>query len=946
MSVNEYDSMYELLCAYVLGETCPEESARVEAALESSQELRSAREQLEQTIALVSSTLQGDESLSDSALASLVAAAAQSARAPGSRDYTSSGADSELTRVTEKPATLRLLRAAHWRVAAALLVALGGLWAFTNFQGDGPGLLMVAGLDASAPASESAAGSAPPSNAPSDGNGLVVGVASSPMKKSIALSESERRGGEVATGVLLESTASSAGRGVKPVMGFEGKAPQRENPPSRPVTPGAAAGPSSPGPAAPEASAVSRPSGVVPAGDALRGFNAGGRTESGGTAGTLAAQSPQPVPPGGGAANTSDLQVQLGLDRNQAESSTDKSSKYDGAGDAKIVLGSDDFFLGHADSEDSALLEGELDALGYIDGDEDLRRRAAKDARRQYSAEEIDGLTELYTTQVFDSCRRRPNESPRDMFFRFWGDNSPVLTAQDALSTFAADVDTASYTLARRYLKDGRLPTKAQVRTEEFVNYAKPDLPAPSDSTLSIHTELAPSLFGGRAALGPDGTSRMMLRVGIRGTEVSKSARKPLSLAFAIDVSGSMEEGGRLELVKHAIRLLVGQLRPGDQVGLVAYSREARVLLPMTDVKNHALIESALYPLVPNGGTNAEAGLKMAYELASTSLDVSTHTRVILLSDGVANIGQTDQNRINADVRTHRDAGIYLNTIGVGMNNHNDVFLEQLANKGDGICDYVDDQAAAKRAIVERFTGALVPIASDVKIQVEFDPSIVAQYRLLGYENRAVADADFRNDQVDAGEIGAGHQVVALYELDMAAGAAEGEIATIRLRWKAPKVAMQHPLEVEVTETSAVVNLASAASGFDASSVGYRRAVLTAQLAEFLRRSSHAREDSFAVLDDQCSKLAREVGDEDSVELANLVKRTIALGLPLQFLDRSGVDLAVEEYQRYLHMRAQIDEMENRQLDQEQIQNLERRNIELEQKLRDVIRAELVERNG
>jgi Ca-activated chloride channel family protein len=597
-----------------------------------------------------------------------------------------------------------------------------------------------------------------------------------------------------------------------------------------------------------------------------------------------------------------------------------------------------------ATAEQARGYRSHLNALGYTSFEvEDAREKAPK-----LSVEELQELADHRAERIYLECRRRPSESPRDMFFRFYGDNAFVPTQQDRLSTFAADVDTASYALARRYMEGGRLPTKAQIRTEEFVNYAKPDLPAPTEGALAIHTELAPSLFGGKKG-------RLMLRVGIRGQEVSANERKPLSLTFAIDVSGSMKEGQRLELVKHAIRLLVGQLHEGDKVGLVAYSREARMVLPMTDASERGLIESALHPLSPNGGTNAEAGLKMAYELALTSLDPAAHSRVILLSDGVANIGTTDQDRINQDVTRHREAGIYLNTIGVGMNNHNDVFLEQLANKGDGICDYVDDEAAARRAIVERFTGALIPIAGDVKIQVEFDPTQVHSYRLLGYENRAVADADFRNDAVDAGEIGAGHQVVALYELDMVVGEStdiidveEGSLATVRLRWKAPKAARQHPLEVEVTEISATVDMEGAHQSFAEASAGYRRSILTAQLAEFLRRSSHAREDSFRVLDDQTARLAKEEGDEDSHELANLVKRTMALGLPLQLLDRTGVDLALDEYQRYLYMRAQLDDLERAQdrRNDRELKDVDRRNDELEKRLRERIFTDLEQKNG
>jgi Ca-activated chloride channel family protein len=603
-------------------------------------------------------------------------------------------------------------------------------------------------------------------------------------------------------------------------------------------------------------------------------------------------------------------------------------------------------------TESNRHTSGELDqraglrlrGLGYLDSE--VGNAYAETPH--LSVEKLRELADRHAERIYLECRRRPSESPRDMFFRFYGDNAFVPTRQDRLSTFAADVDTASYALARRYLEEGQLPTRAQIRTEEFVNYAKPDLPAPTEGVLAIHTELAPSLFGGKEG-------RLMLRVGIRGQEVSASERKPLSLTFAIDVSGSMKEGQRLELVKHAIRLLVGQLHEGDKVGLVAYSREARMVLPMTDASERGLIESALHPLSPNGGTNAEAGLKMAYELALTSLDPAAHSRVILLSDGVANIGTTDQDRINQDVTRHREAGIYLNTIGVGMNNHNDVFLEQLANKGDGICDYVDDEAAARRAIVERFTGALIPIAGDVKIQLEFDPAQVHSYRLLGYENRAVADADFRNDAVDAGEIGAGHQVVALYELDMVVGEStdilkvgDDPLATVRLRWKAPKAARQHPLEVEVTEISATVDMEGAHQSFAEASAGYRRSILTAQLAEFLRRSSHAREDSFRVLDDQTARLAREEGDEDSHELANLVKRTMALGLPLQLLDRTGVDLALDEYQRYLYMRAQLDDLERAQdrRNDRELKDFDRRNDALEKRLRERIYTDLEQKNG
>ena len=277
------------------------------------------------------------------------------------------------------------------------------------------------------------------------------------------------------------------------------------------------------------------------------------------------------------------------------------------------------------------------------------------------------------------------------MFFRFWGDNPFVQTSLDSQSTFGVDVDTASYTLARRYRSEGKLPEKAQIRTEEFLNYFKPDVEAPTEGVFNVHTEIAPSRFGGK-----DG--KYMLRVTVRGKDVAREERQPLNLPFVVDVSGSMNQGDRLETVKHGLRLLTAQLDANDSIALGAYSTEARIVLPMTSAASRALIEEAIHGLSAGGGTTAEAGLKMGYAAAADQVSGGRHHRVVLLSDGVANIGQTDQDRINADVQKYRDRGIYLNTIGVGMDNHNDNFLEQLANKGDGICNYIDDEKEARRA--------------------------------------------------------------------------------------------------------------------------------------------------------------------------------------------------------------------------------------------------------
>ncbi|MCH2105596.1 MAG: von Willebrand factor type A domain-containing protein [Planctomycetes bacterium] len=542
--------------------------------------------------------------------------------------------------------------------------------------------------------------------------------------------------------------------------------------------------------------------------------------------------------------------------------------------------GAEDFFLGQSTqaewfAADPVLFdsftgeEGDVTGQALIELDEGVVIQDSEAEARKLQLRHA----ERFSTGLIDSCKALPDEKPSAMFYRFWGDNPFVQTSLDSQSTFGVDVDTASYTLARRYLADGKLPEKAQIRTEEFLNYFKPDVDAPTDGVFRVHTELAPSRFG-----GTDG--KYMLRVTVRGKDVAREERQPLNLTFVVDVSGSMNQGNRLETVKHGLRLLTAQLDANDSIALVAYSNEARIVLPMTSAGSRALIEEAIHGLAPGGGTNAEAGLKMGYAAAADQVSDGRHHRVVLLSDGVANIGQTDQDRINADIQKYRDRGIYLNTIGVGMENHNDAFLEQLANKGDGICNYIDDEKEARRALVENFTGAFEPIARDVKIQVEFESGIVKRYRQIGYENRAIADADFRNDAVDAGEVGAGHQVTALYELELEPGAelVKGALAQVRLRWKEPTGADRDPAEDSATEREWATTLNSAVS-LEGASYGFRRALCVAQFAELLRRSQHAREDSLDELIAAAERLEREHlagtpgADDDFVEFIAMMKR-------------------------------------------------------------------------
>jgi Ca-activated chloride channel family protein len=313
----------------------------------------------------------------------------------------------------------------------------------------------------------------------------------------------------------------------------------------------------------------------------------------------------------------------------------------------------------------------------------------------------------------------------------------------------------------------------------------------------------------------------------------------------------------------------------------------------------------------------------------------------VFLSDGVANVGETDPAKLAEGVKRIREKGVYLNTIGVGMNNHNDALLEQLADKGDGICNYIDSPDEAKRVMVDNFTGAMETIARDVKIQVEFDPSQVYRYRLLGYENRFIANKDFRNDKIDAGEVGAGHQVCALYELETTGKASDKPLATVRLRWKAPRDVRRPDANEEATEIERPV-LASQMTSYEGASYGYKRAVIVAQFAEFLRRSTHARGRSLDDLMSEARKIDRRGEDDDFSQLVTLLEKSRALILAnLPACDE--LCQAVDVIRRNQILRAE-HELLSTERDQKLIDELTRQNNELEQRIREYLRHQLEQR--
>lgn len=357
---------------------------------------------------------------------------------------------------------------------------------------------------------------------------------------------------------------------------------------------------------------------------------------------------------------------------------------------------------------------------------------------------------------------------------------NPLIDARDdRLSTFAIDVDTGSWTLAKRFLQGGSLPNPNAVRVEEWVNAFSYSYPAEGAlHPFTVHLEGAPLA-----------KQSMVLRVGIQGKEIEKREREPVHLTFLVDVSGSMTASDRLPLAKEALGLLIDELNDKDSVSLVTYAGNTRVVLPSTRVTKvgRETIRQALRELRNGGGTNMGDGMVLAYQEATKALGGTGSSRVIVLSDGDANIGRTGHAGILSSIKGYVSEGVTLSTVGFGTGNYRDHLMEQLADAGNGNYSYVGGLGDAKKIFVDKLTGTLQVIAKDTKIQVEMNPDVVASYRLIGYENRDVADRDFRNDKVDAGEIGAGHTVTALYEVVLKQDEPTGDIATVRVRYKQPK---------------------------------------------------------------------------------------------------------------------------------------------------------------
>ncbi len=433
-----------------------------------------------------------------------------------------------------------------------------------------------------------------------------------------------------------------------------------------------------------------------------------------------------------------------------------------------------------------------------------------------------------------------PNENREN--YAHLTENGVQRAAEHPLSTFSIDVDTGSYSNVRRLLTAGSLPPRDAVRVEELINYFDYDYPRPEDTRVPfrVHSEIAAT---------PWNSNTYLLHIGIKGYEVSAAQLPAANLVFLVDVSGSMDDPNKLGLLRTSLQMLAGKLRARDRVSLVVYAGASGVVLEPTAGDQRLKIERALARLSAGGSTNGAAGIELAYQMAQQAYIAGGINRVLLATDGDFNVGVTDFQALKNLVEEKRKTGISLTTLGFGSGNYNDQLMEQLADAGNGNYAYIDTLNEAQKVLVDQMSATLQTIASDVKIQVEFNPALVAEYRLLGYENRVLRREDFTNDQVDAGEIGAGHSVTALYEIALVGGAGQridelrygtavapvaagDELAFIKLRYKAPGTTHSVPLS-QAVRASDIVRQAGATSD------DFRFAASVAAFGQLLRGGTY-----------------------------------------------------------------------------------------------------------
>jgi len=473
-------------------------------------------------------------------------------------------------------------------------------------------------------------------------------------------------------------------------------------------------------------------------------------------------------------------------------------------------------------------------------------------------------------------------EENRDRFAEF--KTNPVRSAvEDPVSTFSIDVDTASYAFARRSLKQGFLPQADTVRVEEMINYFPYDWKGPDEASTPFNSTVT-------VMPTPWNENTRLMHVAIKGYDVLPATQPKANLVFLLDVSGSMNEPDKLPLLQSAFRLLVNKLNPEDTVSIVTYAGNAGTVLMPTKVSERAKILSAIDNLMPGGSTAGEAGIKEAYKLAEQSFVKDGVNRVMLATDGDFNVGQTDDDDLKRLIEEKRKTGVFLSVFGFGRGNLNDQMMQTIAQNGNGTAAYIDTLAEAEKVLVEDSSSTLFTIAKDVKIQVEFNAAKVSEYRLIGYETRALNREDFNNDRVDAGEIGSGHSVTAIYEItpkgapqmidDLRYGQAStdnggvanpDEYAFVKIRYKLPTEDTSKLITTPVTEANAVAS-------FDAASEDQRFSIAVAAFGQKLRH-----EDATAGFD--WAKI---------MEIASAARGTDPFGYRAEFLSLARLASALD----------------------------------------------------
>ncbi|WP_430447534.1 MAG: vWA domain-containing protein [Pseudomonas piscis] len=470
-------------------------------------------------------------------------------------------------------------------------------------------------------------------------------------------------------------------------------------------------------------------------------------------------------------------------------------------------------------------------------------------------------------------------DEPREQY-QALPDNPIHSVAEAPVSTFSVDVDTGAYANVRRLLNQGSLPPEGAVRLEELVNYFPYDYALPSDgSPFGVTTELAPT---------PWNPHTRLLRIGIKASDRAVAQLAPANLVFLVDVSGSMDRREGLPLVKSTLKLLVDQLRDQDRVSLVVYAGESRVVLEPTSGRDKAKIRNAIDQLTAGGSTAGASGIEMAYQMAQQGFIDKGINRILLATDGDFNVGVSDFDSLKAMAAQKRKSGVSLTTLGFGVDNYNEHLMEQLADAGDGNYAYIDNLREARKVLVDQLSSTLAVVAKDVKLQVEFNPAQVSEYRLLGYENRALKREDFSNDKVDAGEIGSGHTVTALYEVvpvgekgwleplrygqtkTSATSGKADELAMLRVRYKAPEGGSSRLIERPIS-TQQPTELAKA-------SPDLRFAAAVAAFSQQLKDGRYTADFSLA----DTAKLARGAKGDDPYGLRGEFVQLVELAQSLQ----------------------------------------------------------------